>query len=102
MVPMSLLERKDLIQHGAADVTQNPYVEKLASQTMNLKRPLDEPSLQYFYDQKLIDESNKLKKQCDRKRTNEKIVSECWFCLGGSKIEKQYIISVSSKVSNFY
>ena len=25
----------------------------------------------------------------------------CWFCLGGSKIEKQYIVSIGSKVRKF-
>ncbi len=97
---MCLLERKDLILHGALDVTKNPYVEKMQNQS--LKRPLGEPSLQYFYDQKLIDDGNKVKRQREQKKNEEKTVTECWFCLGGSKIEKQYIISVSSKVGELF
>lgn len=26
----------------------------------------------------------------------------CWFCLGGTKIERQYIVSVGEKVTHFF
>jgi hypothetical protein len=89
ITPMSYMDRKELIKF-IPETTQSPYDE-----SQSKKRPLeDEPSLQYFYDAKQIEKMSKKQQKIERKSTH---LEPCWFCLGGTQVEKHYIISIGRK-----
>lgn len=69
-----------------------------------ISRQRDETS-SYFFDNEYIKKMNELQEieMAKARRRMEQAANRerepCWFCLGGSKIERQYIISVGEKVS---
>jgi hypothetical protein len=63
----------------------------------------DEESVQYFYDAQHIKKMNELEENRvrDKRRRNEEREAKknepCWFCLGGTKVQRHYIVSVGDK-----
>lgn len=97
----------DLVRNPGGIVTDCPYTDNL---TINVntsnKKPNDDEqssSLQYFYDADHIKKMNEIndKAQRDKKRKLEAAQARenepCWFCLGGSKVERHLIVSVGDK-----
>ena len=86
-------------------MSENPYKSnlKLLVSDDQDKGNDDEPALQYFYDADHIKKMTEIndKKMMDKKRRLEAAQSReqepCWFCLGGSKVERHYIVSVGNK-----
>jgi hypothetical protein len=101
---------QELVRQAAATghATDSPYKDRLTIKTENLKtksKNNDDPSssLQYFYDQEHIQKMNEINERAlgekkRRQEAKEKAELEpCWFCLGGSKVERHYIVSVGEK-----
>ena len=112
IIPAKKLKYNELIRQAAAGhATDCPYKNSL---TLKIDEDLkakkrsqnDEDSatsLQYFYDADHIKKMNAIseKAQNEKKRRQEARekaeLEPCWFCLGGSKVERHYIVSVGDK-----
>lgn len=108
LLPAKKLDYVELVRQTANPISSdNPY-----SSSFNLKNEDGskyygdhdaQPSLQYFYDADYIQKMNELQEQemLKQKRKLEAMQKQeqepCWFCLGGSKVERQYIVSVGDK-----
>lgn len=106
LTPSKNLDYRELIKHSAANLaTDSPYGGFLSLTNEGLySHETESINNSFFYDNDYIKKmnelnekrANKLKRQMEREQNKEQ--EPCWFCLGGSKIERQYIISVGDKV----
>ena len=110
LIPARKMTASELAQHTASKTTDSPYLSNLTIKTDELKRKNgdeDESAGQFFYDSEHIKKMNSINERAmneKRKRTEErqnKELEPCWFCLGGTKVERHYIVSVGDKVIIF-
>jgi hypothetical protein len=104
IIPAKKLDFRELIASTTAQISECPYASAITIvPESEINRSNDEPTLQYFYDADHIKKMNEIndKKQMDKKRRMEaaqnRELEPCWFCLGGSKVERHYIVSVGNK-----
>jgi hypothetical protein len=90
----------DIIRLTSSHITDCPYNH---SQNETESKKDDQIGLQFFYDAEHIKKMNNLKEEelNENKRkledAKEREKEPCWFCLGGAKVERQYIVSVGDK-----
>jgi hypothetical protein len=95
IIPSKKINYVEIVRQTVNLATDCPY-----SNQVTVKSSDDQPTLQYFYDaahiQKMneINESNKRKMEAVQNKQQE----PCWFCLGGSQVERHLIVSVGDKV----
>lgn len=105
------LDYREVIKHSAANLaTESPYNDRILLSSDGSLLPSigkkEDPN-SFFYDNEYIKHMNELeeikmnkaRRRMEQAQNREK--EPCWFCLGGTKIERQYIISVGEKVA-FY
>ena len=110
IIPARKMSLRDLAQQSGQS-TESPYTGKLSVKSEEaLKRKNDaeqeEHSTggQFFYDQEHIKKMNAIhdKDMMTKRKKMEAAANKeqepCWFCLGGSKVERHYIVSVGDKV----
>ena len=111
MTPAKRLTYRELIDQAAHSTqpTECPYRGRLSVSSElaeNSKKDGgdgDQPSLQYFYDAEHIKKMSEAseKKMLEKRRRMEASQSKeqepCWFCLGVTKVERHFIVSVSDK-----
>lgn len=99
---------QELAQQTSAQSTDCPYTNSISIKSdQPVKRKQEsnndeESTAQFFYDADHIKKMNELNERAlEKKRRIEenknKEPEPCWFCLGGSKVERQYIVSVGDK-----
>jgi hypothetical protein len=83
------------VRQTANLATDCPYKDQV-----NVKISDDKPSLQYFYDADHIKKMNEVNEINKRKfeEVQKKQQEPCWFCLGGTQVERHLIVSVGDKV----
>jgi len=114
-VPAKKLSLQELANSSATQTTDCPYTnslsirpEHLQSSNVNKRKQnnneFDEnESAQFFYDAEHIKKMNEINERAmnEKKRkieaAKQKELEPCWFCLGGSKVERHYIVSVGDK-----
>jgi hypothetical protein len=107
-LPSKNLDFREVIKHSAASLaTDSPYSSFLNLTSDGLYSHEKEAiNTSYFYDNEYIKkmneqnelQMNKLKRRLEQAQSRDQ--EPCWFCLGSSKIERQYIISVGDKVKH--
>ncbi|CAF0760966.1 unnamed protein product [Brachionus calyciflorus] len=108
ITPAKKMDYIELVRQTANPISSdNPFVSSLNLKNNDGSKYYAEhdvqPSLQYFYDAEYIEKMNReaereMEKQKRKLEAMQKSEQEpCWFCLGGSKIERQYIVSVGDK-----
>lgn len=113
VIPAKKCNPRDLVgQNVNSQISDNPYLNNIDSKYQTaLKRPNEEEaaaakggeaSLQYFYDADHIKKMNeKNERHMEKRRRMEenknKEQEPCWFCLGGTKVEPHFIVSVGEK-----
>ncbi|RNA42364.1 CWF19 1 [Brachionus plicatilis] len=108
IVPAKSLDYAELVRQTANPISSdNPYSTNLSLKNDDGSQYYGDhdlqPSKQYFYDADYIKKMNELQEQemLKQKRKLEAMHKQeqepCWFCLGGSKVERQYIVSVGDK-----
>lgn len=108
LTPANKMNYVDMVRQTVSTVSSNnPYSNELNVKNDDGSKYYAEhdvqPSLQYFYDAEYIEKMNQLQEMemLKHKRRMEasknKELEPCWFCLGGTKIERQYIVSVGDK-----
>jgi hypothetical protein len=119
IIPAKKLSLQELAQHASAQTTDCPYTNSLSikpdqqqlqnKRKQNTNNEYDEnESAQFFYDADHIKKMNEINERAmtEKKRKIEaaktKELEPCWFCLGGSKVERHYIVSVGDKVCIIY
>ena len=97
---------RELFQQTTNQISENPYTDNLtiaSEKNFNKSDDNSEPAMQYFYDSDHIKKMTEMneKKMLEQKRRMEAAEKReqepCWFCLGGSKVERHYIVSVGNK-----
>lgn len=112
MVPASKMSQKDLNMSNAPKVTDCPYRDNIIISRENLKRKGAEdeegPEGGFFYDAGHIAKMNAINEKAimkKKKKLEEREMRKdepCWFCLGGTKVERHFIVSVGEKVNTLY
>ena len=109
MIPAKKMTLQELAQQTSSQSTDCPYTNSLSikiDQPVKRKQDKndddDEAAAQFFYDADHIKKMNEInEKALEKKRRIEENKNKehepCWFCLGGSKVERQYIVSVGDK-----
>ncbi len=100
ITPAKKINYIDIVRMASTHITDCPYSH---SENNAESKKEDQSGLQYFYDAEHIKKMNELneKEMNEKKRRLEdskaKEQEPCWFCLGGAKVERQYIVSVGDK-----
>jgi hypothetical protein len=95
IIPSKKINYVEIVRQTANLSTDCPYTS-----TVDVRRSDEEPTPQYFYDavhiKKMseLDASNKRKMESMQNKQQE----PCWFCLGGSQVERHLIVSVGDRV----
>ena len=95
IIPAKKINYIEIVRQSANLATDCPY-----NNTVNVKNSDDQPMLQYFYDAGHIQKMNQVNENNKRKieAAQNKQQEQCWFCLGGSQVERHLIVSVGDKV----
>jgi hypothetical protein len=97
---------RELLQQTTNQISECPYIDNLtivSEKNFNKSDDNSQPAMQYFYDSDHIKKMTEMneKKMMEQKRRMEAAEKReqepCWFCLGGSKVERHYIVSVGNK-----
>jgi hypothetical protein len=108
MIPASKMTQKELAMSTAPKVTDSPYRDNIIISKDNLKRKGREddeegPEGGFFYDAEHIAKMNAISEKAmkqKKKKLEEREMRKdepCWFCLGGTKVERHFIVSVGEK-----
>ncbi len=110
ILPASKMTSKELAAQTATKTTDSPYRANIIISRDNMKRKNGEdfdedgPEGGFFYDAEHIKKMNAINEKAmnvKKKRIEEREMRKddpCWFCLGGTKVERHFIVSVGEKV----
>jgi len=110
IIPASKMTSKELAAQTAT-CTDSPYRANIIISKDNMKRKNGEdfdedgPEGGFFYDADHIKKMNAINEKAinlKKKRIEDREMRKdepCWFCLGGTKVERHFIVSVGEKVS---
>ncbi|XP_028399812.1 CWF19-like protein 1 [Dendronephthya gigantea] len=102
IVPLCHMKQEELVKQPD-DVTEIPYgkLQKNLSSNQNTQQ---NPAQNFFFDVNSKSEGQKRKNEDSTQRQPMKrkgpppIQGPCWFCLGGSQVEKHLVVSVADHV----
>lgn len=111
VTPAKKLSQQELAHNTSGQATDCPYTNSLS---IKIEQPVkrkqtdqdeydEDNAAQFFYDAEHIKKMNAINEMAmnEKKRRTEaaqaRALEPCWFCLGGSKVERHYIVSVGDK-----
>jgi len=110
LTPASKMTNKELAQSNAPKSTDSPYKQNIIINKEDMKRKAldsdedeEESEGGFFYDAGHIKKMNAINERAmtiKKKKLEEREMKKdepCWFCLGGTKVERHYIVSVGDK-----
>lgn len=97
IIPAKKINYVDIVRQAVDLATDCPYK---GGQLKEMPSRHDEPTPQYFYDPEQMKKMNELNENAKRKfeSSQNRQQEPCWFCLGGSQVDKHLIVSVGDKV----
>lgn len=114
LLPACKMTNKELAQNNAPKSTDSPYKQNIIiNKEDNKRKGIDsdeedeEAEGGFFYDAGHIKKMNAINERAmnvKKKKLEEREMRKdepCWFCLGGTKVERHYIVSVGDKVHMF-
>ncbi len=97
IIPAKNINYIDIVRQTTSLATDCPY-----RNAVNVKSSDEQPTPQYFYDAVHIQRMNEVNETAKRKleAAQNKQQEPCWFCLGGSQVERHLIVSVGDRVTD--